>query len=318
MTPKKPRFKWLKRLLALCFVLFLALNCIAYLHAYKFTHFTEGGVRNVKSEDNLSTSQKLHLAVTGVSLPQPENTVVPPYAYTTIRLPNDIANECWLSNIKNAKGTVVLCHGYAGSKAGMLAKAIEFHVMGYNTLLIDFSGTKSSGTRTCTIGYNESKEVRAAVAYLRARGEKNIICCGTSMGAVAIIKAEHDSSLKCSKFILECPFGSLKQTVYNRFVKQGAPTFPMADLMLFWGGAQNGFNAFEFNPTAYAKSIKTSTLLMCGTNDEKVTADEINGIYANLAGSKELLWLQGAGHAFYLNTHCTEWCASVSAFLNKK
>jgi uncharacterized protein len=313
---KKPRLRAVAVGLAkLSLVLFFALNGIAYMHAYRFTHFSSSKQRNVRGESGLSLRDKVRLAIAGVDLPKPVDSTLPPFQYEVLRLPNAAKNECWLGKVDNAFGTVVLCHGYGGSKSGMIGKAIEFQKQGYNTLLMDFSGCASSSTNVCTVGYNESEEVRAAVAYLRARCYNNIHCCGTSMGAVAIIKAEHDSSLQCASLILECPFGSLKQTVYNRFEMQGAPKLPLAPLLVFWGGAQHGFNAFNFVPSNYAKDIRCNTLLICGTKDPKVTAAETSSIFSNLQGKKKLVWLQGAGHAYYLNTHASEWRCAVQEHL---
>jgi len=78
------------------------------------------------------------------------------------------------------------------------------------------------------------------------------------------------------------------KTVCARFRSMNAPTFPMAGLLVFWGGLQNGFWAFGHNPTEYAKKINCPTLLMYGQQDDKVSRAEIDEIFANLAGQKEL------------------------------
>jgi uncharacterized protein len=309
--------KFIKKLLLVCGLCFVLINAVAFMHAYKFTHFVLQGQRNVSSEDDVDAATKIKLAISGVNIPQPYDSILPSYAYEVVHLPTDTQTECWLSKMpkQKVKGTVVICHGYAGSKGGMLGKAAAFHQLGYNTLLIDFRGTKSSGTNNCTVGYKESAEVYAAVKYLRARGEQHIICFGTSMGAVAIIKAEHDSALACDALILECPFGSLYQTVRNRFIMQGVPAFPMANLMVFWGGVQNGFNGFAFTPIDYAKKITCPVLLMSGGKDKKVSATEINAIYNNLQGKKQLHLFTEVGHNDFLNKARQEWMEKVSGFL---
>ena len=44
----------------------------------------------------------------------------------------------------------------------------------------------------------------------------------------------------------------------DRFHSMKIPSFPMAVLLDFWGGVQNGFWAFGHNPTAYARSVGRS------------------------------------------------------------
>jgi uncharacterized protein len=320
MAATKRLRKLTKRFGLLIFCMFLLLNVMAYMHAYKFTHFAIVGKTKVKGEDSISLPTKIKLALTGVRIAQAADTEKPNYEYSTEYLACDTQTECWLSKIpkQQAKGTVIVCHGYAGCKSGMLGKAQAFHRLGYNTLLIDFRGTKSSGTNNSTVGFKEAIQVAAAVKFLKDKGEDHIICFGTSMGAVAILKAEHDSPLACDALILECPFGSLKQTVYNRFEMQGAPAFPMADLMVFWGGVQNGFNGFAFNPIQYALKINCPVLLMSGSKDTKVTTQEIYSIYNNLQGNKQLHFFAQVGHNNFLDKARQEWMNTVDDFLHAK
>src|SRR5690606_41691983 len=51
---------------------------------------------------------------------------------------------------------------------------------------------------------------------------------GTSMGAAAILKASRDYQIEPTSIILECPFGSLYETVSARFRIMNAPPFPLA------------------------------------------------------------------------------------------
>lgn len=87
--------------------------------------------------------------------------------------------------------------------------------------------------------------------------------------------------------MIECPFGSMYKTVCARFKTINAPTFPMAGLLVFWGGIQNNFWAFEHNPT----NIKCPTLLLYGAKDGKVSKEEIDEIYNNLGGQKKLKFI---------------------------
>ncbi len=137
------------------------------------------------------------------------------------------------------------------------------------------------------------------------------------MGAVAIMKAMKDFSLKATSIILECPFGTMLETVQARFKTMNVPSFPMANLLVFWGGIQNDFNAFKHNPANYAKSITCPVLLLSGEKDEKVSMNEINRIFKNLAGKKKLSIYPLAGHENYLIKYKEQWTDDVAAFLHK-
>lgn len=289
------------------------LNGIAYMHAYKFTHFTDPLIKRTPKE--LSFSQKLKLLFTGVDNPKPLNKKFPNRPYQVIKVHSNVELDCWLMNADSAKGTVILFHGYGGEKSSMLDKAEVFFHLGFNTMVVDFMGSGGSqGTRT-TIGFEEAIEVRDCYNYLVEKGYSNIHLFGTSMGAVAIMKAIKDYSIQPRSIIVECPFGSMYKTVCARFNTYHVPTFPMAGLLMFWGGVQNGFWAFSHNPTVYAKNIQCPTLLLYGEKDERVSREEIDDIFSNLKGTKKLVTYPLAGHENYLLRYQAEWTKDVRTFL---
>src|SRR5690606_3486437 len=191
-----------------------------------------------------------------------------------------------------------------------------FDSLQFNTLLVDFMGSGGSEGNNTTIGYKEADQVKTAFEFVKEKGEKNIYLFGTSLGAVAIMKAMDDYALAVSGLILECPFGSMYETVCARFDNMNVPRFPMAGLLVFWGGVQNGFWAFGHNPTEYAKSIQCPTLLLYGEKDEKVSVRETEEIFDNLPGRKKLRTFPDAGHESYLLKYRKEWIEEVSEFLN--
>ena len=297
--------------------MFIFINMIAAFHAYKFTHFNDSTIEKTKMPEKLKLGQRIKILIFGVSNPRPENKIVPNGAFETITVNSNKKIECWSFKTQNPKGTVILFHGFGGSKSSMLDKSAVFLNLGYNTMLVDFMGSGGSEGNQTTIGFFEAMQVKSCVDFFNENGERNLYLFGTSMGAVAIMKAISDFNLEPTGIIIECPFGSMYETVCARFRTMDAPIFPMAGLLVFWGGLQNGFWAFGHNPTAYAQKIKCPTLLLYGAKDEKVSQSEINQIFNNLGGQKILKTYQYAGHENYLNKYRNEWTADVNAFLLK-
>ena len=95
------------------------------------------------------------------------------------------------------------------------------------------------------------------------------------------------------------------------------PSFPMAGLLVFWGGVQNGFWAFGHNPTEYAKKINRPTLLLYGEKDDRVSRQEIDQIYSNLMCKKTLKLYQLAGHENYLIKYKQEWIEDIKIFMQE-
>jgi uncharacterized protein len=296
---------------------FILMNILAAIHAYKFTHFASEAIQKTKSPEKLSIAEKLSALFLGVNNPRPSNAEIPKQEFQAVILQSNVKLACWHVKAQKSKGTVLIFHGYGGEKSSMLDKSDEFQKLGYDTFLIDFMGSGGSDGNQTTIGFKEAQEVRTAFEYIEKQGEKNIILFGTSMGAVAILKALNDYNLNAKTVILECPFGSMQQTVGARFKKMNVPSFPMASLLVFWGGVENGFWAFGHNPTEYAKSIKIPTLLFYGEKDKSVSKAEINEIFKNLNGKKTLKTFELSGHENYLLKYHEDWVNSTGKFLEE-
>lgn len=303
-------------------VAFILMNLIAYTHAYRFTHFEESSGSRTKDPSELSSLDKATVVLTGIDNPRPSHKAHPVVPFTTINIGNEEKLEAWKIDIPESKGTILMFHGYAGEKSSLLSRSTEFNKMGYNTVLIDFLGSGGSSGNSTSIGYHEAEEVLAAYQYFLQAGEENIILFGTSMGSAAILKAIHDQqaelTINPSAIIIECPFGSLYQTVSARFNLMNVPAVPMAALLTFWGGVQHGYWAFDHNPSEYAKSVSCPTLLLFGEKDDRVSLDETKEIFSNLNGPKTLCTYGETGHNVFSDSNKLNWIRDVSRFLNER
>lgn len=313
MTRRK---KWIKRGVWTVAIIFVLMNVVAIFHSYKFTHFNDDLTAKTKTPKHLTAGQKIKTLIFGVSNPRPENERTPQKDFKVVNLKSNKEIECWSIEIEKSKGTVVLFHGFSSEKSSLLEQSTIFNELGYSTFLVDFMGSGGSEGNQTTIGFLEAEQVKTSFEYLKKRGVETIYLYGSSMGAVAIMKSLNDYSLKPMGVVLECPFGTMSQTVSARFKNMGVPTFPMASLLVFWGGVQNGFWAFGHSPIEYAKSIDCPVLLLHGAKDDKVTRSEINDIFKNLKGEKELKVYSKAGHESYLEQYRSEWTRDVERFLN--
>lgn len=306
--------KFYKRLLWIVLLIFILMNIVAFFHAYKFTHFTDKNVFKTDAK-KLTIDNKIQTLLFGVNNPRPKNNSQPTQKFETIKLQSNKQIECWHIKTDSSKGTIILFHGYGGAKSSMIDKSDEFVKQGFSTLLVDFMGSGGSEGNQTTIGFKESEEVKTCVEYLTKLGEKNVYLFGTSLGAVAIMKSLNDYKLNPKGIIIECPFGSMYQTTCARFNSMKVPSFPMAGLLVFWGGVQNGFWSFRHKPINYAKNIKCPTLLLYGEQDEKVSRKEIDEIYSNLHCNKNLETFSLAGHENYLTKYKEKWLEKVNKFI---
>jgi uncharacterized protein len=136
------------------------------------------------------------------------------------------------------------------------------------------------------------------------------------MGSAAILRAIAREGVTADAVIIETPFDRLINTARNRFNLMGLPAFPAAELLVFWGGVQQGFNGFEHNPVEYARSVKCPVLMMHGERDSRVTAEQARSIFDNLDGLKRFR-LFDVSHEVIAVARPEEWREQVIDFLNR-
>ena len=287
------------------------LNLLAFLFAYSLTHFTPPGTF-------------------GIGLPRPVNSRLPRdfgLEYTTDRIP--VGDREWLEswfvpapNPSASKGTILLFPGQGGSKGKqLLAPAQVLHRLGYDALLVDFRGVGGSSGRTSTIGVREAKDVALAVTYARQlqqqfQRQSPIILYGVSMGTAAILQAVSRENVTPDAIVLELPFSRLLDAVRVRLTARGMPTFPMAELVVFWGGIQHGFNGFAHNPIDDARQVSCPTLVLHGEGDRWMSLAQIDEFMAAFPAQKQLTIFPDAGHQLLVTVDRDLWSQSIDRFLS--
>ncbi len=301
---------------------FVALNVLAYFHARSMMRFAATGDRT-REPEALSFFQKARVLSCGVRVPRPMNRQSPtdfglPVETVTLIGAHGLKLEAWRVRQTNSLGTVLLFHGYTASKESLLPAAREFAALGYEALLVDFYGSGGSEGNETSVGYYEADDVAATFRWVRAAAPgRPVILYGVSMGAAAVIRAVSAHELEPDALILECPFDRLLTTVKNRFSAMHLPSFPAAYLLVFWGGVQQGFNGFRFNPAEDLRQVRCPVLLMHGERDARVRLAEMENLTRNLNHDSTFKVFPGAPHQTYVSSQAEEWRACVSGFLSK-
>jgi alpha-beta hydrolase superfamily lysophospholipase len=309
-----------RRVLLAGSVAFAALNALAYVHARSFTSFAASGVRT-PDPGRMGLGQKLHVLLAGPTLPRPtlgETPSASGLAFEThrFRTRDGLTLEAWRIPRPDARGMVVLFHGYADSKSSLLREARAFGDLGYETVLVDFRGSGGSDGDHTTIGYTEAEDVWTSVVNVgRWPAARHLVLFGSSMGAVAVLRAASLHELPVEGLILQSPFGSLLETVGHRCDRMHVPAFPVAHLLVFWGGVQGGFDGFAHNPVRYAGRVQVPVLILHGERDPLACVGEARAIYDHLGGRKELVVFPRASHVGLLTADRVRWRDAVTRFL---
>lgn len=307
-----------KKLVKATLVLFVLLNVVVIFHAYKLTHFYEPGEILLKSAEQKNAWDISREILVGPNFAKQKNSA-PDSVFKTIYLTTaeGLKLEAWKKKHPASRGTVAIFHGHGSKKSSMLPEAEVFSSLGYNVLLLDFRAHGGSQGNTCTIGYDEAEDVKLVYDHLVSEGEKNIVLFGASLGAATITKAIRDYKLSPRGLILDMPFASLTDAVRGRLKIMKLPVEPLGTMLTFWGGATQGFWAFNHNPYEYARDIKCPVLLQRGKNDARVTQEETEKIFSNISSPKKLVIYAHSAHESLCKKENAKWTREVTAFLQQ-
>ena len=302
----------------------LALNGLAYQQAYAMMHYTAGGTRT-HTPESLRFWKKLRVLRGGVTVPRPfdrrpPSVLAPGTQAVTIPVSDPITLSAWSCDQGSDTPLIILFHGYSTDKTSLLLEAKTFLELGTSVLLVDFRGSGGSSESYTTLGVREAEDVVAAVRYANENlPHAQLVLFGRSMGAAAILRAVQEYAIAPDAVILEAVFDTMLHTTRNRFGSMGIPSFPSAELLVFWGGQQWGFNGFAHNPVDYAKSLRCPALFMHGTDDPRATLADGRRVFDAVPGpKKQFKPFAHTGHKSYAARHLTDWRDTVRRFLAKQ
>ena len=238
------------------------------------THFAPAGMRTA-TPGKLSAWDKVKALVLGVVVPRPvvgEVRAEFPQPSRTIHFDARDGGKLAAWEIPAAteheRGVTVMFPGYAVSRSSLLGDARVLHELGWRTILVDFRGSGEADGSVTTLGWREAADVAAAMKWARREWPvAKLILYGQSMGAAAVLRAVAAEGVTPDGIVVEAPFDTLLTTVGHRYRAMGLPSFPFAQLLLFWGGVQNNFNAFALKPVKYAAAVNGPALVLGGEHD---------------------------------------------------
>ncbi len=95
------------------------------------------------------------------------------------------------------------------------------------------------------------------------------------------------------------------------------PASPFAELLLFWGGVQNGFDAFAHNPVDYARAVKQPALILHGEKDERTTVQEARSIALAMGAHARFIAYDGVPHMPIVEARREDWSRDIAKFLEE-
>ena len=302
-------------------VLLATANAVAYRHAWRLTHFVPAEMVS-KSPAELSLVGKLGVLVRGMEVAKPATIEVGPeypQPLRTVKLQtrDGLQLEAWdIPTEGQMQGVAALFHGYAASRGAMLDEARALHELGWRTLLVDFRGSGGADGWVTTLGWKEAEGVRAAAEWVRREWPSaRLVLYGESMGAAAVLRSIAVYGVHPDGIVVEGPYDRLLTMIGRYYQSLNLPAFPFANMLVFWGGVQHGFNAFQLNPVEYARATTCPALVLDGDLDPWVKPAEVRSVAAAMKGPTEYRIFANGGHGGYVRDVPEEYQATLRQWL---
>ena len=212
---------------------------------------------------------------------------------------------------------IILCHGLGADRNDMLNYIPFLHRKGYNLLAFDFRGHGKNNYKYTSLGYNEVKDLLAAVKFAKENGAKNIGVLGRSMGAATALRCA-EVCPDINAVVSDSSFATLSSMLRHYAAKfYHIPYFPMVPAAVFLAEVRSGFKYGEVNPALSISKVKTPVLIIHGEADENIPLDNAKLIYTAAAGPKKLLLIPRAGHVEALSTDTKTYEKEVLLFFGE-
>jgi alpha-beta hydrolase superfamily lysophospholipase len=238
-----------------------------------------------------------------------------------VRAPDGVLLRGWKVRAPEPNGSwVLLFHGVADNRMGVVEHALVLLRAGYGMTLMDGRAHGESEGAAATYGWLERKDTRAIVdALIAAEHPAHIFALGESMGAgIALQSAGVDPRIEA--VVAEAPFASLREASYNYAGLQKYPLLgktlfaPGAWMMLHRGQALAGFSAAGVSPEQSVADRAFPILLICDAEDTTLPCRHAKRIYAAASGPKSLWIVPRAFHTAALGYEPVEFKRRVLAF----
>lgn len=207
-----------------------------------------------------------------------------------------------LDSSTSKKATIIVGHGYPFDKANILRHGRFLHSR-FHLLFFDFRHFGDSEGAYTTAGLLETRDVEAAVAYLKQRKDvdpRRIGALGFSMSAAAFILTR---SSGIHAIAADSSYASLELVIERQFFFLPGPlNSPFVALEKLWAYLLLGLDVKQAAPMEVVRTLRIPLLLIHGDADSQIPAFHTSEIAANADPSLTEVWIvpdadHGMAHA---------------------
>lgn len=195
----------------------------------------------------------------------------------------------------------LVLHGYTGWKEEMYPFAYWYHEQGYHVIVPDLRCQGESEGDFIGMGWTDHYDCMLWLDYILSEdADAVIVLHGQSMGAAAalMISGDEELSANIDAVISDCAYTD----AYSMFGEKitdwfHLPAFPIVDTACIMLRLRGGYNLKDASAVDAVKNSRVPTLFIHGDMDDMISVQMTKDLYAAAGCPKELLIIEGAGHA---------------------
>lgn len=213
-----------------------------------------------------------------------------------------------------------MVHGYTSEQSSIYDIARHYSDKGYNVLTPDLRAHGLSEGKYVGMGWLDRNDLLLWIDYLlKNYRNSEIILHGVSMGAATVMMASGENLPTNVKLIVEdCGYTSVWDIFsFELKLRFNLSTFPVLNAASFITNVRAGYNYKEASSIDQIKKSVTPILFIHGNADEFVPVNMAYKLYDNTNINKELIIVDGAGHAESRLADEELYYGSIFSFIDK-
>ncbi|MCH5255516.1 MAG: alpha/beta hydrolase [Lachnospiraceae bacterium] len=229
-----------------------------------------------------------------------------------------IAKEFFADN--DSHKWVLLLHGYTGWKEEMYPFAYWYHEQNYHVIVPDLRCQGESEGDFIGMGWTDHYDCERWINYiLSCDPDSQIVIHGQSMGAATslMMTGEEKLSDHIKAVVSDCAYTDA-YSMFGEKIKDWfhLPAFPLVDSACVMLRLRGGYNLKDASAINAVRKSSTPTLFIHGDADALISVQMTKDLYEAANCQKELLIVEGAGHAQAQDKDPGTYYGTVEAFLD--
>lgn len=215
----------------------------------------------------------------------------------------------------------LVLHGYTGWKEEMYPFACWYYEQGYHVVVPDLRCQGESEGDFIGMGWTDHYDCNLWIDYVLTQDpEAQIIVHGQSMGAstALIMTGEETLSEHVYAVISDCAYTDAYSMFGDKVTEWfRLPAFPLVDSARIVLKLRGGYDLMDASAIDAVSKSTTPTLFIHGASDAMISVQMSKDLYEAASCPKELLIVEGAGHAQAPDKDPETYYGTIADFLSQ-